>query len=600
LLLNAALFSYILLTERARDSRFDVDADARLILDPDFASAITSIHISSRNQPDAWEFLLRDANAWVVSQPMEWPASEYAMENLLFHLEHLAWGSRFAVDSLEATGQSLASYDLESPQVEIRLTTDQREQTIYLGSSTEIGDRLYLRISDSDYVHVVDGAIRRILAADMRQFMEPRMFTMERDEVRAIQIHGRTDDTVRSRITRVEDQWRFTSPIEADANNDRTMALLDRWLYAPIGQWLDDPVDPAVFAESSLRLTMESFSGPQTLLLAPLPGNEDAFMARREAFATVFTVPAHRVQQLRNAREELRERRVLHQWADRWSSLEIRTAANTITLQQLENGQWQVLSTTNDGDLESLPAEPQAIDNLNTVIASLEAVRFINEAPGSADVERYGLTEPQRRITLRSNTGDAIELTIGYNAPEATLLYATTNRSAAVFQLRPHVLAEFPVNAHHYQELTIRSRRDDEQIAQWRLSDRTTEALLLDSSMEWPAQLDSDRRQPWLEWLAAPRYDRILSLPFTTPLRVSEEREMDWRYLLEIDYRGPAESTATLRLLLTERLGGGLQYLAAEGGDVVGLLPGEWIDMLDPLLAEFPGEPTSAPPDAQQ
>lgn len=595
ILLNTALFSYIFLANRARDARFDVGSESRLLLNPDYLQGIQSIHVSTPLSDVSWT-LQRADFGWQVIHPLHWNADPYAVEKLLFTLANLSWESRFSVENLQNTGQTLASYNLESAPVQVDIKSATGDLTLFLGNQTDIGDRLYIRASGNEYVHVVDRELLRLLAGDFTQYMSSEIFDMSVEQVRGLQVLNRSDSNLRVRLLREQRNWRFVSPIEAPADPDRVDALVERWLNFSIARFLPTQDSAELnFQNSPIRLILEGLSGQEALSVIPNPNrnldlDQAAYLAKRDAYGAVFEIPQHRIDPLLVAQEDLREKRVLRDWAADWNSLEVRTELDALTLQRLETGQWQVLRTNEEGDLVSLQADARAVKNLKSVIDGLEAVRFVSEAPTLTDLERFGLSNPQRIIRLRNSTGGSTELRIGGVVNDANLFYARVSHLPAVFLLRPHVLAEFPLSPQHYQERVIRQLREGDKITQLRLLDLQKSATLIE--VDFAADAPSDELADALRrWMRRIEFERILPQPFSDPLQLDSERSIPWRYRINISYTVANGSEETF-ILLSERLGGGIQYVGDPTSGTVGMLPGDLIELLDPMLAEFPESPT--------
>ena len=84
-------------------------------------------------------------------------------------------------------------------------------------------------------------------------------------------------------------------------------------------------------------------------------------------------------------------------------------------------------------------------------------------------------------------------------------------------------------------------------------------------------------------------------------MKLSSDRIVDWKYALSavLDY---PERLATgvpreevLTVYLTERIGGTTQYIGDDESGLVGTLPADVIEVLEPLLVDFPQDPGSPP-----
>jgi hypothetical protein len=597
IVLNLALFSLIFYIDRVQSTRSVFESSSRLILDPSFVQGLDKVRITSTAAGTEWQLEQGEDANWDVVAPIHWKANPYAVQQLLFQLKSLSWESRFPVRDLGEAGQSLESYNLENPPLRIELFNGETSETLLLGAPTEIGNRLYTMSLDGKFVLVISRGLMEMLQRDMDAFLDRRIFGISMEESRIIQIQDRAASNVRVRLERAEAGWEFVSPIEAEADGERVQAMISDWQSTDAEGFDVNETAGLEMDSNAIQLTFEGLNSRETLVLAPPAGEPEAtyYLAKRDVYDSVFKVNALQVDELRKAQEALREKRVLNRHAEDWTSLEIQFGDLTTILQQLETGDWQVLSTDESGALKSHPADLGEVDQIKELLRTMEAVRFVSDAPSENDLIRFGLDEPQRTITLRTASGQAVVFTIGgvSREDESTLLYATTDQSGSVFVIRPHILAKFPLNPLHYRDRTL-----------FRLPESTTvtAVLLTDAASGDPLPLDEALESALGSYISEVKVNRFLDKPFADPIPLGEDRQVDWPYRLIalVAYPSPAtEGPDTYEFHISIRLGGTIQYIGDPQSGLVGTLPIDLIEALDPILATFPEDPGEAPDDPE-
>ena len=593
--LNAALFGLIFYVDKVQSTRHLYDANSRLILPPDFVLDIERIRISSTGTDAPWIFTKTSENQWAVSSPIQWKANPYAIQQLLFQLRRLSWESRFPVSELSLAGQSLASYNLADPPLRIELSSGSATEVLKIGAPTEIGNRHYTMSPDGEFIQVISQGLLETLSRDMEAFLDRRIFGLGLEESRVMQVQDRSASNVRVRLERDATGWRFVSPIEAPADTERVQAMIAEWQSMEAEAFSMDRSAGEGINGNALRLTFEGLNARETLILAPPEEGMEApyYLAKREEYGAVFQVEASQVRQLRRVQEELREKRILHRHAEDWTSLTVQFGELGTTLQQLESGAWQVLYTNENGELQSEPADMNILEQIRNLLRTMEAVRFVSDAPSETDMARFGLVRPQRRVILRKSSGATVELMIGDVSTDEsrTLLYGTTSQTASVFMLRPHILAGIPLDPMHYRERNIHTIPESGVVAGLVLRDRSSEKILLDAEGETPEGSPAD---VLLDYFANMRVGRFLSEPFADPLPLDADFAIEWPYLAEVLVTYPSTPSSEpekFRLYLSPRLGGSTQYLGDPASGLVGTLPIEVIEALDPLLQSFPEDP---------
>jgi hypothetical protein len=599
-ILNVALFGLIFYIDKVRSTRSIYDSGSRLILDPVFVQGLDQIEIKSAAS-DPWIFKKDSPDSWVTLSPVQWKANPYAIQQLLFQFRKLSWESRFPVSQLAQAGQSLESYNLSSPPIRITLQSGTASLTLGLGAPTEIGNRLYVLSPDGEFIQVISRGLVETLQRDMAEFLDRRIFGLGIEESRVIQVQDRSASNVRVRLERGEAGWRFVSPIEAAADTERVEALIAQW------QGMDakgfegtGEMDPDLEG-NALRLTFEGLNQRETLVLAPAVDDqgEAYYLAKREQHGAVFRVRPEPVETLQRVQDILREKRVLHRHAGDWTSLKVEFGNLSTTLQQLENGSWQVLYTDEGGALKTLPADPESVERLSDLMRTMEAVNFVSDAPAENDLARFGLTNPQRQLSLRKPSGETVSLQIGGVSTEAegTLLYASTNQSASVFLLRPHILAGIPLNPWYYRERTLPVLPERAVVTRLRLLERASGDDLLEGAGSGEVEAVERAYRALEEYLHTFRVESFISQPFEDPLPLGREQLIEWPYTLETEFElqsATAVDADKRTLHFSVRLGGATQYVGDPQSTLVGRLPAEIIEVLDPLLARFPEEPPSA------
>ncbi len=593
-ILNLAIFCLILYVDRNQGSKDEFLTQSRIILDPSFVQGVDNIQISSPRTGNAWELQRMDDASWNVTQPVHWKANPFAVQQLLFQLKALSWLHKFPTDSLETAGQSLQSYDLLDPPLQVSLSSGSESISLSFGAPTEIGNRLYMMSPNGDYIMVISRELANTLHQSLSEFLDRRIFGPGMEESRVVQIQDRTASNVRVRMERTDRNWYFVSPIEAAADNDRVQALLGDWQNQE-GQGFRMPTAEEGEVEGEgLRLTLEGLNSRETLVFNTTTGEDGEgsyYLARMEGFETVFQVSAGKVDALRRVLEDLREKRVLSRHADNWTSMEILFDDISTTLQRLENGAWQVLNKNAAGELNSQPADPVVVQEIRHLLNTLEVTRFVSDAPSETDLSRYGLITPQRRIILRKEDGKSVEMSIGGLSREGneTLLYGTTDEIASVFLIRPHILSSIPMNPMHYRERTIRTIPESTQIVSIWLDEtatgKTREIKEETTPLAW-ANLRSYLRDIEVEGFINP--------PFSNPLRLDNNRTIEWPFQINCEIRYPESingETTIQTLYLTERIGGTTQYVGDSETGLVGILPIDLIEVLEPLLVKFPDDP---------
>lgn len=592
-ILNLTLFGFLYYLDKTRSASTGYTAADRLVLSPGLIQTVEHVSISSSALDDDWIFQRSGAGQWLVENPFGWRANRFAIDSLLSELSFLRWDTRFSLDELERAEQGLATYGLEEPSARIQLENDNRSIQLLIGSATEIGNRLYILSPDERHVMVVQRDFFSSISQDLTHYLEPQLIDIPPFEIRALQVQIRDQGNIRTRILRESNQWRFESPINTAADNASVSELLDQLYQLEATDFFPEAPPESGLDRPAMRLTAEAMTRRTTLLIGNPVDPDDAEgprYAQLEGYTSVFLIETPLYSDLEAAQENLRERRFLRHLDRSWTSVEIRSPNRQLTLQRLENGQWQVLYTNEAGVLQSISADRETVEDTLNHLHTLEAEHFASDAPSELDHDRFGLSEPQRMVRIQTADGRQVRLRIGNLSDDEPLLYADTDAHATVYQIDPLILSALPLDPLHFRDRLLRSLPESASVTELRLIDRQQDPATLRSleADEIPDLLD--------EFAARTRVDRYLSVPFSDPLQIDSRRQIPWRYALEIDFLNSpsADSPRTLRFFLTERLGGTRQFAALEGERTVFNLPEPIISAIDEWIErELPEEPAA-------
>ncbi|MES2693963.1 MAG: DUF4340 domain-containing protein [Verrucomicrobiota bacterium] len=641
--LNVALFFFIFKFERAWRVQEQSLETRRRVLGPE-AADIRTLTITN-NVAGTSVSLSRQRDVWSLVKPLSWPADQHvasSIANELHLLEHLA---TFSVADAEKNKQPLSDYGLEKPRFTIEFTSGEpaapdsapRHSTrLLVGDTTPDQKRLYILSPDGQRVYVVNRSLLDTLSAPLEKLRAEKLLSIQVFETRSLSIQ--TAD-IRARILRDGQRWQFSSPHSAKANKT-LIELTINALYSLQARTFNPTPAPATLPSSAptLRVTIEGNNRQETLYLGepvPTPQRPAAaatpaateFYAQLEGRTDVlFTVavPAILLDTLRNAHEALRDKRFLD--FDPATVTAVTIAApvqpnqSPITLQRLESapGQsrdaaepvWQVVHRSEGTSApQTLPADPAAIRSLLQRLSLLTADSFKSDAPATSDLEEWGFNRPVREITLTFSGGPPpAVLRIGTDSAR-NVHYArvgtATEPGASVYTVTPSIVGELPL-----APAAWRSRLVGEpvppaaRISALKLTDLAENKILAAHTFSatgeaTPPPKDLKALLAIVGAVRTLRAREFLPGGFTEKVFAAGD-DRPWRFQLETTIALPVgndqEQTRTTTLLLTERLGGALQYGGSKDLGAVFALEQPFVDALWSLAYgdRDPGPPDSA------
>ncbi len=593
LFLNVALFFFIFKFERNwRTERASLEARRRVL----GAEAADIRTLTVKNSAGTLYTLVRNGEAWQLTQPLEWPANPAAVARIISDLQFLDHEASFAVADLKTNGQSLADYGLEQPKLVVEFgngavpgsAVPVLKTTLRLGDTTKIGNRLYLLSPDEKRIHVVSRALADSLALPVDQLRTDSLLTIPVFEARSLRIQS----TARVALRRESVQrWIFDTPIVARASTDeteRTLAALGALRAKTFVT--DNPLATLPSASPAFRITIEGNNRRETLLLgtpvpvpppaptapapalppsAPpplaVPASQD-YYAQIEGRPALFTVAIPTGDKslkatLDRAQETLREKRVLDFDPRAVTAITLKapntSGESTLTLQRLEApadsaglAAWQIIRREpGTAAPQTLPADRALVQRLLEQLQLLSAQIFTSDAPTAADLERWGFARPEREITLTlarpsapnsqsSTLNSQLTLKLGLANPPDLHAYASVSGAAFVYAVSPDILRlESGVNPAAWRERLLRELPAGARITALKLTDLAADRSLLDLALDDAGQPppDTPEAKSVATVLAGLRSLRAKYFPqagFTEKIPLLGE-DRAWRYRLD-------------------------------------------------------------------
>lgn len=152
LVIAAILLAYVLLFERGRPGRKEIDSRSGLLLEAVVRERITRVRIASGDERVA---LLRQGEGfdetWTVEEPKRAPADPEIIEDYLRN-----WEFAIPVRTLQSpSAEDLQSFGVDTPKAEVTFEMDRAKVRVSLGSGSPVDGGGYVRIDDGPEVVVV-------------------------------------------------------------------------------------------------------------------------------------------------------------------------------------------------------------------------------------------------------------------------------------------------------------------------------------------------------------------------------------------------------------------------------------------------------------
>jgi hypothetical protein len=395
--LAALLFAAVVVVEK-----YGRPAPPELVaLLPGFrASDVTSVQFAPAGQMEIRAERTNDV--WQLVKPNPYPAQAHSIEILLTALERLA-------PAHVITGAELLKYPDADEQfgfnVRNTLTLNSGAQTrqLLLGTNTAPGDEIYVRVIGVESVFVVDANLLRFLPTRAEDWRDTALLDLRNLVFDRVIVSNRTAPLQLQREA-TNGLWRLVAPMAARADNQRLQESLQQLQTARVKSFVVDDAnpDPEVFGFHAPELELTFAQGTNalaTLQFGQRPAtNSTLIYARRLGSATIVAVERQPLEPWLAPLNEFRDPRLVtpKQPVD---SIEIRGPEN-FTLQRASTNAWRLVGS-------EMPVDAEAVGEwLLTLVTA--PIRQYRDSITEAELPKYGLHEPTRRVILRSASTNGV------------------------------------------------------------------------------------------------------------------------------------------------------------------------------------------------
>lgn len=588
--LNLIIFGLILYLTNKSDSFESSSSNLSGLIGKNLIEA-EAIELQSSVLAQPW-VLSRKGSDWNITEPIVWKANYFAVNRILNQLQFIEEKASFTIDEITNTGQSLSDYGLEKPLVELIISEGQDRLILSIGAPTEIGNNIYMLGPDRERIYVVGREFMDDLPVSLDELRNREIFDIPVFEVSELSVQikseagSNSNDNLKARLSNTTGQWRFESPLSTAADPALVSNTINTLASLKVGRFIEDGTgDPATqgLENPSMRITLHGNKRRQTLLI----GNEDPsdqassaaqLFARIEGNPITFTVDSRPFKNLIEAQESLRERNFMSFDEADLSGIYITEGNREIRLQKIETGDWQVLESSGNGEIQPNKADLEVLTALFQDLRQLRAKNFVVDAPNNVDLERLGFNSPRRVVSLRFNNRDPMILELAHPEEENIKLYARTLLKPSIYEVeRRPTLQALPLNSLHYRNRNIETlpqaaiikrfsltnQLNDETVFSYELTEEKTWINLLDEM----GTAEAEAVSTLLNNLRSFSVKTYLRDEYSEAYILDPEKSLPWTYRLEAEIilpGGDVEQTKDLEYFFTERLSGTSQIGASK------------------------------------
>ena len=568
---------------------------------------INSIHISGSvvNEPI---YINKEGLNWSIKSPINWPANNFTVNQIIHHLNLLKETSQFSFKELIQTNQSLSDYGLDEPSLVFELKKANQELEIIIGNTTALGNKLYLYLPQKETIYIVSNDLSETQLIGLENLKQKQIINIPSFEIDALNYQVRTSDasnrgllSVRIEKRENADTWYFNSPLKTQADSSLVIKTIKDLTDAKVKKILSPEIldsEMLGFDNPSMKLTLEGNKRRATLILGNTfldQTNHKYYYAKLESNDSVFTVDSKLFDRFIEADKALREKSFVNFPTDSTTTIDITNTQFQTKLQQLENGAWQSLVLYPVNKNPPAKADQVAVNDFLEQLRNLRAVDFFSDNPNEEDLNSLGFNQPIISIALFNKETPMLSLRATDHPQDNSLCLVYLKNGSTVYSVEKALfLKNFVPNPLHYKDRLVEKLPLSAEIVELAIEDisKSPSSYLLNYRKK--KSLENNPKE-LLEVLKKITVKRYLDRTFNQEER-DNEGNIIWRYKLTFKMLLPGDrgnKTEDRVYYIGNRIAGSVQLGAVPKHNLVFEFSPEFLQALHPYISQFKLTPES-------
>jgi len=176
---------------------------------------------------------------WRIEWPIAARADRGRIERVIATLESLEKRETITPEQRRTRSLGLSDYGLAAPAATVVLGQNDRRRELCIGKQAPFGDLLYVRFSGSEDIMATDPALLEVLQGSLASFRDRTLLPGEGLRTSRMEIHSRKGGFLQ--LARQAGGWMLQQPVQARADDNGVVAMLDTLFSAEIQEFVWDP-----------------------------------------------------------------------------------------------------------------------------------------------------------------------------------------------------------------------------------------------------------------------------------------------------------------------------------------------------------------------
>jgi len=430
----AVLLAVVLLFESRSKARKETEEKSKKLVD--LVSADVE-KITLKNETGTMTFKKDDKDEWVIIEPLEAQADASEVSRLAEEFSSLSFER-----IVEAEGADPAKYEI--PKKELTLWSKGQPQPVKLlvGMENPLDNTLFAKREDEKRIVLLAGFLKTNLEKKTFDFRQKDIFKFEPDDVGAIKLKAKD---MSWQAKKKEADWFLEAPVRALAKKSGVEDVLRALSSLRAKEFVSEQKEEAEIAKFGLKepeysVTLSLPAKNQEVIFS-LHKRDETVYATSSASTKIVSAEGQVLSDIEKKAEDLREKQVVvfNSWEA--SKILVKRGELTLTVSKDKEGKWRFEGSAQE------EADASRVETFIRKVESLEAVEFIDSP---ADLQTYGLAQPQAEVTVWTKDGEAekeFRVLVGTEDPERKQVVLKNPDLEYLFRVDAAFLGELPKEA---------------------------------------------------------------------------------------------------------------------------------------------------------
>ena len=394
----------------------------------DQVAALTILHPGKTDEPTI--DLRKDNGNWDITEPLETGADKSAVQSITTGL-----ASARVSQTEPNTPDRLKAFGLDSPSLELEFQLQSgAKHKVLMGDKDFTGASVYSLVDDAKNVSLLPLSLYDSADKPVQDLRDRSVLHIDSGKTASFELKNSSGELALSKKTvNDQDQWDFTKPSDARADEDTVSSLLSAissGTFTKVASEKADDLAKYGLAHPAVRFTAVSDTGgKRTLEVGKKEG--DGYLARDDSRPTVFVINEDLYKKLTQNFGDLRDKDLVHFSESDVNRIDLHNANGTMAMARKKGSdfEWTVESPA------SVKGKSGASWKVFSPLTSARADAIIDH-PTAAILSKFA--KPAVEIDLTEKDGK--KLAIKISSPDGDFVYGQTSASPSVYKLKKSIL----------------------------------------------------------------------------------------------------------------------------------------------------------------